>query len=177
MALGALSAGVVLSGGDAKALRCTFVLDGNGLTSCEYGLQWNGAAGNPIPPGPPQTPITNDLYDQVLQTNIGVNNVLYYYPTDKEILFDDGPSGNGGVFPGFAGNGLVFWDWEDNNNNGTFSAPADANVDAWAVSVDYSVLDGTVVSTSAFQYYLGIKDSYPDQWFSKVQLFSPSPTQ
>ena len=109
-----IGSATVLSGGQAKALNCTFAA--GIINGCAYGAQWNGAPGNPIPPGPkpPLGGIAAPFYGQWLDTNIDVAGTAFYYPTDKEINFVNGPT---------TGTGAISWDWVDVNNNGTWEIP------------------------------------------------------
>jgi len=137
LALSALAGGVMLSGGKAEALECTFA--GGVITSCAYGPAWPGNVLSPIPPGPAPAPVIvakppnlnppNGFYEQWYETNIQFGGQSYYYPTDKDIWFVNGPTG---------GSGVIEWSWDDVNDSGTWLIPPDPHsVDEWIVDVDF----------------------------------------
>lgn len=150
----------VLYGGHAQALNCTF--GGGGLSSCNYGAQWNGASGNPIPPGPVSPAIVGSLYGQWLNTNIDISGNSFYYPTDKQINFVSGPDN---------GSGSMSFDWLDVNNNGTWAIPPDPHsMDQWLLNIVFTppLLNGGI--TSKFEYK--IKTTDPRYFFEDVTLQS-----
>lgn len=180
LAMSVIAGGAMLAGGEAKAFTCTF---GAGvINGCNYGAQWLGAPGSPIPPGPGPVPVVNPpFYNTWYETNIEHNNQLFYYPTDKDIFFIQGPT---------AGSGVIDWAWEDANNSGTWLIPPDPHSDdTWSVDVDFAPPLGTPPGQSLFEYVVIIdkgQGGMPhlpinpgNDWFEDVQLtsarFAPPP--
>jgi len=163
LAFSALAVSVILSGGAAKALECTF--SAGVITGCNYGPQWPGFAGSPIPAGPAPTGPPSPTWKE---TNIQFNGITYYYPTDKDLWFLNGPT---------AGSGKIEWTWEDVNNSGTWLIPPDPHsVDTWTVDVDFNP---NLTVQSNFEYVVIIDKGQGgdphlpwNHWFEDVQLIS-----
>jgi hypothetical protein len=165
LALSALAAGVVLSGGEAKAVRCNFVAS---------------VFVDPCTDGLPGLGVWHDSN----------NAAALLAPSDKQIWYFNAPTGTAPT-PANSVTGDVEWKWFDLNGNGTSGMPADwlfnPNVnpvaDQWQVDVDLSPnfnLDnggGWFPGTSTFDY--AVKILYPPAYpsspatvFADIQLDS-----
>jgi hypothetical protein len=174
VALSAVVGGVLLSGGEAKALTCNF--SSSVFTSCNYGPAWPGSPSSPIPPGPSPVAIgpgpNGNYTHQWLETNFSTPGGFYYYPTDKDIWFENAPT------DGF---GVVEWYWQDRDNSGTWLIPPDKHsVDEWHVDVDFDPdlpMPGMAPKTSILEYVVIIDKGQGgaphlpwNPWFEDVTL-------
>lgn len=158
VAFSALAGGVLLSGGEAKALTCSFdssISQKFSITSCDDGTT------NPNPPLNGGTVYDNTWHDT--NKSIGSNQYIPY-PTDKQIKFVSGPTG---------GAGSIEWFWEDRNGNGEWRIPPDLDsTDAWTVDVDFDPPfnlnrpDGIGANPSIFEYIVRITE--PGYYFHDV---------
>jgi hypothetical protein len=154
LALSAVAGGVLLSGGEAKALTCPFdssISQQFSIISCSDGTT------NPNPPLNGGTVYDNTWHD----TNDLLGNLT---PTDKQIKFISGPTG---------GKGNIEWQWLDINGNGTWRIPPDPiSKDVWKVDVDFNPVfnlplpNGIGANPSIFEYIVRITE--PDYFFHDV---------
>lgn len=132
LALSALAGGVMLSGGEAKALTCNFdssISQQFSITGCSDGTT------NPDPPLDGGSVYNNTWHD---------TNPI---PTDKQIKFISGPTG---------GKGDIEWKWVDRPPAGKSYL-----TDEWHVDVDFNPdfdSPSIAANTSIFKYIVKIVD-------------------
>jgi hypothetical protein len=134
LALSAMAGGLLLTGGQAKALTCTF--SAASINGCNYGL-----GGPTITAGP------NGFYQQWYESNKS-GTPHTYNPTDKDIWFISGPS---------AGTGDIDYDWIDVNGSNTWLIPPDPHsVDIWRVKTTFQPPTslGPAPASSKLEYVL-----------------------
>jgi hypothetical protein len=138
IALSTLAGGILLAN-SAKANVCTFAGGGNNsINNCLQGVPYV------------------DWHETDKHTGLPIQ--LPVTPTDKQILFKQGPT---------AGAGTIDWVWFDMNNSGTWKIPPDPHsIDEWHVEVDFTQPLIGVVSTLKYD----IRITEPMMFFEDVTL-------
>jgi hypothetical protein len=168
LALSAITGAVVFSGGEAKALMCSFDAAnpgiGGSINNCDY-IDNTPPPGGPIVtpalvnPGP--GPLAGGYYEVWYETN--------KEPTDKDIWFKQGPT---------AGKGDIEWEWIDVNGSGTWLIPPDPHsIDEWHVDVNFFPPLMPANGQSMFEYVViidkgqgGAPHNPWNPWFEDVTL-------